>query len=300
MVVAHVAHLAAFFSESIMTKKIPVLLILGVAIASAHAQTTTSGNFFQKWADRTTATQAKQPGWIVPLITTTTGLIQIARFDALRQIAPAGTTTWNIDNSKGFNFVPWANTELVVNMPPYVEHNSKAKDGAGDISFLGKYRFLAGNDTHGSYTLSGWVLATIPTGSYKNGSPDATIQPNLGGGKGIGRFDVQTTLGATIPLGNTTYKSAGRPILWNTVAQYHLGKYLWPELESNATFYKGGANDGRVQEFLTPGVVIGKIKLHPSDPKSRLGFVTGAGFQVATSHYHSYNHEIVVTGRMVF
>jgi hypothetical protein len=285
-----------------MKRKFSSLIFLALVTVSAQAQSSSPdpGNFFEKWAARTTATQAKQPGWIVPLVTTTTGLIQIARFDATRQIAPARTDTWNLDNSKGFNFVPWANTELVVDLPPYIEHNSKAKDGAGDLSFLGKYRFFSGNETHGNYTFSGWALATIPTGSYSNGSHDATVQPNLGGGKGFGRFDVQTTLGATLPLGNKTYKTAGRPILWNTVAQYHLRKYFWPELESNATYYKGGTNDGRVQEFLTPGLMIGKIKLRPSDPKSRLGFVTGAGFQIATSQFHSYNHELCVTGRMVF
>ncbi|WP_263359370.1 hypothetical protein [Acidicapsa ligni] len=277
-------------------------LLLAFVAINSHAQTNASGinGFFHNWAARTTATQAKQPGWIVPLVTTTTGLIQIARFDATRQIAPTGTDTWNFGNSKGFNLVPWANTELVVNLPSYIEHNTQAKDGAADLSFTGKYRFLTGNEQHGNYTFTGFVVATIPTGSYSNGSHDATLQPNLGGGKGYGRFDVQTTLGATLPLGNTTYKTAGRPILWNTVAQYHVGKYFWPELESNATYYKGGTSDGKVQEFLTPGVVIGKIKLQPHDPKSRLSVVTGAGIQIATSHFHPYNHELCVTGRFVF
>ena len=125
-------------------------------------------------------------------------------------------------------------------------------------------------------------------------------QPNIGAGKGFGKFDVQSTLGATLPLGNTTYKVSGRPILWNVVGQYHVGKFFWPEIESNATYYEGGKNDGKKQEFLTPGVVIGKIKLHPSDPNSRPAFVTGAGMQIATSQFHTYNHELVVTGRFVF
>jgi len=287
-----------------MTKKIASLLILSLAAATAHAQTSSTSpaeeNFFEKWASRTSATQAKQPRWIVPLITTTTGLIQIARFDATRQIAPKGTDTWNIDNSKGINLVPWANTELAVNLPPYIEHNTKAKDGAGDLSFLGKYRFLAGNEKHGTYTLSGWILATVPTGSYSNGSHDATIQPNLGGGKGFGNFDIQTSLGATLPLGNTTYKTAGRPVLWNVAAQYQVARYFWPEIESNATYFNAGTNGGKKMEFLTPGVVVGKIKLKPSDAKSRPGFVTGIGMQIATSKFHTYNHELVLTGRFVF
>ncbi len=249
---------------------------------------------------------AQQPGWTVPLVTTTTGLIQVVRFDAMRQIAPARTDTWNIDGSKGLNLVPWARTELVVDLPPYIEHNSaKVKDGAGDFSFLAKYRIAAANEKQGNYSVSAWVLTTLPTGSYKNGSHDVTVQPNLGAGKGWGNFDVQTTLGATLPMGNTTYKTAGRPILWNTVAQYHVarsgvGKYLWPEIESNATFYKAGTNDGRVQEFVTPGLILGKAKLHPEARGARAGLVVGAGMQIATSGFHSYNHALVFTGRWCF
>ena len=229
-----------------------------------------------------------------------TGLIQVARTDIVRQIAPALTHTWNFDNSKGVNLVPWANTELVVNLPPYIKHNSAAADGAGDISFLGKYRIASGNAQHGNYTLSAWVLATIPTGSYKNGSTDASVAPTVGGGKGYGRFDVQSTLGATLPTGNPAITTSGRPVAWNTVAQYRMGKLFWPEIESNATYYKGGTNDGKIQEFITPGLIVGKCALHPGDPKSRPGLAFGGGMQIAASRFHSYNHGVVLTARWIF
>jgi hypothetical protein len=189
---------------------------------------------------------------------------------------------------------------LVVDLPPYIEHNSTAKDGFGDFSFLAKYRIASGNQQHGSYTLSAWVLTTIPTGSYKNGSTNASVQPNLGAGKGFGRFDVQTTLGATLPTGTPATTSSGRPMVWNTVAQYRIGRLFWPEIESNATFYKGGTNDGKTQEFITPGLIVGKCALRPSDPKSRPGLAFGAGMQIATSQFHAYNHELVLTARWIF
>jgi hypothetical protein len=144
------------------------------------------------------------------------------------------------------------------------------------------------------------VLATVPTGSHSNGSHDSTLQPNLGAGKGFGRLDIQTTLGATLPLGNTTSKKAGRSILWNVAAQYKIGKYFWPEVESNATFYEAGVNGGKKQEFLAPGLMVGKIKLHPDNAQSRTGFVSGIGMQIATNHFHTYNHALVVTGRYIF
>jgi hypothetical protein len=35
---------------------------------------------------------------------------------------------------------PWYKTELDIAAPPYIQHNSTAKDGFGDLSMLLKYR----------------------------------------------------------------------------------------------------------------------------------------------------------------
>jgi hypothetical protein len=281
---------------------LPLLLLLSAACGYAQSGSASAApsGFYGEFAAHTNAIQSKQPGWAVPLVTTYTGLFQVVRTDIVRQIAPARTATWNFDNSKGVNFIPFNHVEFDVNLPPYIKHNSTAADGAGDMSFLGKYRIASGNQQHGAYTLSAWVLATIPTGSYKNGSTDASIAPSIGAGKGFGNFDVQSTLGATLPAGNPAISSSGRPVAWNTVAQYKIAKLFWPELESNATFYKGGANDGKKQEFITPGIIIGKCGLHPSDPKSRPGLAFGGGMQFATSHFHSYNHALILTARWIF
>ena len=42
-----------------------------------------------------------------------------------------------------------------------------------------------------------------------------------------------------------------------------------------------------------------RIKLR-RDPRDRLGLVLGAGMQIATSSFHSYNHDLVITGRITF
>lgn len=289
-------------------KTLPLSLLLLLATVSLCAQNApvtssaapASSDAYLWWSARTNATQAKQPAWAVPLVTTYTGLFQVVRTDILRQVAPALTDTWNFDNSKGVAFIPGGNLEFDVNIPPYIRHNSAAVDGWGDFSFLGKYRIASGNAQHGSFTLSFWTLATVPTGQAKNGSTNASVQPNLGGGKGFGNFDVQASIGATLPTGNPATNSSGRPVLWNTVAQYKVAKYFWPELESNATFYKGGTNDGKTQEFLTPGIIIGRCAVHPNDPKSRAGLAFGGGMQIATSHFHSYNHALVLTARWIY
>jgi len=269
-------------------------VLIFVAAVSAHAQ----NNFFARWEARTSATQAKQPAWTPPLVTTFVPLIQVYRGDFTRQIGPTHATTWNYDGSKGLNLIPWAKTEFDINLPPLLTHSSPATvDGAGDASFLAKYRIAAGNGHHGNYAISAFTGATIPTGSYRNGSTDATVSPGMGFGKGFGNFNLQSTLSAALPTGDTT--KLGRPVAWNTAAEYHLAKYFWPETEFNATYFHGGPNDGRTQAFMTPGLMAAR-KLRPSNDRSRLGLCVGAGEQIATSSYHGYNHELVFTGRLVF
>jgi len=158
-----------------------------------------------------------------------------------------------------------------------------------------KYRIISANEQHGAYSLSISLTGTIATGIYKNGSTDASIAPAIYAGKGFGRFDVQSSLSATLPTGDTA--NLGRIVVWNVVAQYKVGKIFWPEIENNATFYHGGSNDGKMQDFVTPGLMASKIKLK-SDPGNRLALIFGAGEQIATSHYHGYNHGLILTARL--
>ncbi len=284
---------------------VTAVLALSAALAAQDAVgTQLSGgasqqeNFFSSWEHRTSATQAKQPAWPPPIVTTYVGLIQVERADFIRQTASNGVQTWNLDGGKGLNLIPFANTEVDANLPGYFLHSkSTVENGAGDMSFLLKYRFLSGDANHGSYDLSSFLSATIPTGSYKNGSADATVSPNIGVGKGFGWFDVQSTLGASLPVMDTG--TLGRTIVWNTAMQAHVAKYFWPEVEFNSSYFKGGSNDGKNQTFATPGLIF-THKLRPAEEKSRLGICVGAGEQIATSQFHSYNHEIAITTRLLF
>ncbi|CAN5683267.1 hypothetical protein BH10ACI4_BH10ACI4_04080 [soil metagenome] len=265
------------------------------AVAPVLAQ---NSNFFSKWENRVRVTSAKQPAWPVPVISPTPQLAQLFRTDFVRQYTPTHFTTWNYDNSKGFNFIPYDNLEIDVNLPPFIQHNnSKVADGAGDFSMVAKFRPFSGNEKHHNYSTAFQLAATGATGSYKNGTARTTFTPTLMGGKGYGRANILTTLGATMPVGSVA--TIGRTITWNTVAQVHVGKLFWPELEVNSNFYHGGPNDGKNQTFLSPGMMVSKIKFR-RDPKDRLGLVFGAGFQIATSAFHTYNHGLNLTTRITF
>ena len=274
-------------------------LMLVFLLAAMTAPSFGQENFFSKWQARATATQAEQPSWPPPLVSPYPMLIQVFRADFTRQITPALTSTWNYGAARGLNLVPGFKSEVDVYYPPYIQHNnSKVKDGFGDVGFLYKYRIISKNERKGSLMLSAQLTATLPTGSHSNGALDSVVSPTLLSGKGFGKFDVISCLGGTLPTEET--KKVGRTIVWNTAAQYHISKYVWPQLESNATYFFGAKNDGKKQNFLTPGIVFSKFKLRPSDAKSRLGVAAGAGMQIATSQFHAYNHNLVFTTRFIF
>jgi hypothetical protein len=281
-----------------MFRRVLVVFFLTVAGVCVDAQTATSTSFFSAWEDRVRTTSAKQPSWPIPVIAPSSQLVQLYRFDFVHEYAPKGTTTDILDNGKGLNLIPFYGTELDINLPSYVEHNnSKVKDGAGDFTTVLKVRPLAGNNQRGNYSLGFQVAASVPTGSYKNGTAAATVTPTLMGGKGFGRFAVQSTIGALLPTSETN--TIGRTVTWNTTAQYRVGKIFWPEVEVNANYYSQGANDGKNQTFVSPGMMVSKVKF-ARDPKNRLALILGAGFQVATSSFHSYNHALVITSRFAF
>ena len=272
--------------------------LLAALLLSFFGQTASTQSLFARYEAQTTRFQADQPKWMVPVVSPYPMLIQVFRADFSRQLAPNLVSNWNLGVTRGLNLIPVKNTEVDILVPPFMEHGDATKDGFGDFSVTGKYRLLAGNEKHGNYLLIAQAQMTFPTGSYKNGTTKPTVTPTLMGGKGFGKFDAFTTLGGLLPTGSVN--TLGRTLVSNSVFQYHVQKYIYPEVEINATRYFGGSHDGKIQTFVTPGVVFGKYALHPHDPKSRVGLVAGAGFQVAATTYHGYNHAAVMTGRLIF
>ena len=257
---------------------------------NAHAQTAWTA----RWLANVTATQSKQPHWITPLVLVTPRLEQEFRADFVRELLANHQQSWNYGNGKGLELIPQSHIEILINAPPYIQHSvPRTPDGISDVSFTMKYRILTANEQHGNYILTAFLGGTIPTGTYKNGSISSTVTPTMAGGKGWGRFDVESTLGATLPVDSTA--KLGRTVVWNSVAQEHIGRLLWPELEVNSTFTIGGTNDGKKQTFLTPGLVAGRFPLH-----NRVGLTLGAGMQIATTRYHAYNQALIFTARLPF
>jgi hypothetical protein len=254
-------------------------------------------DFASKWEARATKTQAAQPKWAVPMFSPFPMLAQVYRSDFTRQRTATGESDWHFGGGKGFNLIPFANTQIDILVPGYIMHGNGQQDGFGDMTLLGKYRFLARPEKQGNYILSGLLSWHIPTGSYKNGAPSASFTPTLLGGKGFGKLALFSSLGGGLPVSQVS--TSGRTIQWNSVAQYKVGRYFAPELEVNTTRYFGGTRDGKTQTFLSPGIMVGKLPIR-SVEQSRLGITVGAGFQIAATSFHTYNHALSTSIRFVF
>lgn len=263
------------------------------AQSANQSSTPPPDSWVSRWLVRVSATQAAQPHWMTPLATVTPRLEQEFRFDVLHEVTTTGDVTV-VDNGKGLELIPTRRTELLINAPPYLFHeNSKNPNGPGDVSFTMKYRFFSRNEKEGNAILTGFLAGSIPTGTYKNGSSSAIVTPTLAGGKGCGKFDVQSTFAGTLPVNSVNI--LGRSITSNTALQYHVQRFLWPEVETNSTFWKGGTIDSKKQTFVTPGLIFGRFPIH-----HRVAIVAGAGFQIAATHYHQYNHALTATVRIPF
>ena len=250
--------------------------------------------FLNGWFARVDKTKEEQPHWITPIATTTPRLEQEYRYDQVWQTNNAGITTNNYDAGKGLELIPSEKIEVILSTPPYLVHNDPAvHDGWGDVAFLMKYRLLSRNEEGGNYILTAFLGWTVPTGSYKNGARHPVITPTIAYGKGVRNFDVQGTFGVAMPTADTNL--LGRNYLWNNTLQYRVLRKFWPEVEFNSTFFQQGKNDGRKQNFVTPGLVIGRLRL-----AGGVGLTFGAGYQIATTHFHTSNHNAILSVRFPF
>jgi hypothetical protein len=84
------------------------------------------------------------------------------------------------------------------------------------------------------------------------------------------------------------------------MVEYRFRRIFVPELEDNLTLFKDGLTDGLVQNFVTPGMWISALPLHGRGSSSPRAFAVGAAMQVATSRLPTYNHGLILSGRVLF
>jgi hypothetical protein len=253
-------------------------------------------DYFANWFTRVAKTQAEQPHWVPPIGFTSPCLQQVFRYDIMRQSLRNGHTMWIYGCSKGVEFIPAERVQFGVGLPPWQTQDTKpAKEGWGDQSFLMKYRLLSANEQEGNYVLTLFGGVTIPNGSDNYTTHHYVFAPTLAFGKGWGDFAIQGTLGTCIPDNGAVGTGLGTPVLANVALQYHVAKYLWPEVEANYTSWPNGKNEGLNQLFIMPGLALGKFPIW-----RRLGVTVAAGYQIAVTDRPLYHHNFIVSARLPF
>jgi hypothetical protein len=266
-----------------------ILGSLGLASPCTGADLT---SFIQDWIARSEQAKADQPHWMTPLVTVTPRLEQEFRLDESWQAAPHGLGG-NLTGPR-LELIPTEPFELILTPPSYVTPSRpRGLDGWGDTSFLVKYRLAAANEESGNYILTLFMAASAPTGSRLNGAGHAVFTPTIALGKGYGDFDLQSTVGVSFPNGGMD--RLGMPLVYNTAFQYRVLKAIWPELEVNYTWFPDGVRAGQSQVYLTPGVILGRLPIWKT-----LGFVIGAGCQVAVTRHRSYDRNWILSIRTPF
>jgi hypothetical protein len=279
--------------------------VMMLAAAPSRAEEGPSGamDFISSWLAMVERTQAQQPRWITPLATVTPRLEQEIRFDAYSQSLNTHGRVNNYGGGKGIEFIPMENMQISLGIPPYLERKSAGGQllagGWGDWPvFLVKYRFLNANEDNGNYVVTGFLQLSAPTGNAAFTNHFYVVQPTIALGKGWGDFDVQATISEQFPVGgvDSLERAFGHPVLVNVAAQFHLWEFLWPELEANTTWWPDGAKGGKVQLFLTPGIIFGRFTI-----QDRIRLIFGAGYQVAVSPAEpAYRNNVILTLRTTF
>jgi hypothetical protein len=286
-----------------MRTAIAALMAFAAVPCRAEQNESNSTNFISSWLEMVGRSQSEQPRWITPLATVTPRLEQEVRLDGFSQSLNSHGRLINYGGGKGIEFIPTESTELFIGIPPYDTRRSRTggslADGWGDWPvFLVKYRFVSANEETGNYVVSGFLQLSAPTGNSAFSNRFYVVQPTLAFGKGWGDFDIQTTVSEQIPTGGVDIaeRNFGHPVLINVAAQFHIWDFLWPELEANTTWWPDGTRGGKVQLFLTPGVIFGRFEI-----RDRVRLILGVGYQVAVSPAEpSYRNNVILTLRTTF
>ena len=278
-------------------------LALACVTTPGLAQIADTPDFFAAWFAMATRTQAEQPRWMTPLVTVTPRLEQEFRFDFFSETLNNHAHLDNYGVGKGVEIIPSEHTEVIIGIPPYETRTSNAgktlADGWGDWpAFLVKYRFASANEDQGNYAVSGFFQMSVPSGSAAFTNHLYILQPTIAFGKGWGDFDIQATASEQFAVWGESVpeKNFGNPVLVNATAQYHLFGVLWPEVELNATWWPNGVRQGKIQSFITPGIIFGRF-----DIQDRVRLIMGVGYQIAVSPVSpAYRDNLVLTMRTTF
>jgi hypothetical protein len=261
-------------------------------------------DYFLHWFDRVDEAQATQPHWMTPITTVTPRLEEEYRYDQYQEFLQNGAEINNYFAGKGLELIPTTTNEILINVPAFQQRvNHEPATGFTDGNFVTiKQRLLSANEENGNYIFTAFLGFQAPTGitAFTN-RPAWIVTPTIAGGIGWGDFDVQGTIGYTLPTDERNH--VGNTLLSSVTLQYHIGEYFWPEFALNDTQWTSGERVNRNQLLIGPGIMFGRFHLFD---RVRLNF--GIAYQLAVVPEHHitdpltpvYNHAFILSARLTF
>ncbi|MDR3726353.1 MAG: hypothetical protein P4K86_04850 [Terracidiphilus sp.] len=272
------------------------LLSMTIAITFGPCAARAQRSLLESFGNHNTEMSRLQPTWMGPLIQSDARLVQGLRVSYANSYSP-GTQTMNYGNNHGFSVIAGHRLQFDFVPPSFFRnHSATLKDGFGNAVTQIKVCIASGNAQHGNFALTAMLGRSFSPRSYQNMALTGAYNPKLAAGKSFGRFDVQTTLGAQLPTGQTA--AQGRTIEWNIVAQVHSSSHVWFDIENNAALIVGSPLDGTTMNFITPAAFY-MIRPRHWSPQ-RPAFVIDGGMQIATTKFYPFNHNLIVEERMFF
>src|SRR5260370_23376636 len=172
-------------------------------------------------------TRASQPHFVAPIVTTHVMLVQQYRYDMSSQQDPSGSTvTSNYGASRGLEIIPTTRLEVGILAPGYLVHQSMTPDGFGDLSWQVKFRAFSATEGKGDYFVGFFLGGSFPTGTPPNGLGHTVLAPTFAAAKGLGPWDIQSTIGANLPATGTNL--LGRTLRINTEVNYKISGKISP------------------------------------------------------------------------
>src|SRR5216684_5218274 len=195
-----------------------------------HADSSNSrrqDDWVHTWLRKVDQVRANQPHFVSPIVTTHVLLVQQFRYDMSWQQDPTGNTiTSNYGASRGLEIIPSNRLEVGIFPPNYLVHESNSPDGFGDFSWQVKFRAFSATEGKGDYFVGFFLAGSFPTGTPPNGLGHTVLSPTFAAAKGIGSWDIQSTIGASLPA--TGADLLGRMIIFNTAVDRKINGKIWP------------------------------------------------------------------------
>jgi hypothetical protein len=264
--------------------------------AQIHAGWAQIGAGYRQLRANNAAMSELQPTWMAPITEADARLGQALRFSVSQSTWP-GARPIVYGNNHGISVIAGRRLQFELVPPSFFRnHSAKLADGFGNAGIEAKTRIASGNAEHGNYILTAILFHGFAPRSYENGALTGLYKPALTGGHMFGPVALLSSLGGYLPTGKIALQ--GRGIEWKGTAELHAGAHAWFDVEDNALFVRGGPDDGKAQNLISPGAfyVLRRADRASTHPE----MIFDCGMQLATSEFHYYNRNLITEVRVAF